>query len=99
MGEPEWCEAGCEVGLVALAIASLLGGGLVEVPTVRFDDEPEVGPVEVGLVAVEASSCHRLGQAHAPDDPGECSLQLRLGEEQRLTIEELADCRGAGPPA
>jgi hypothetical protein len=45
-------QAGCRVRLVADPIPRLLRGRAVVAQAVRFDDEPEIRPVEVDLVPV-----------------------------------------------
>ena len=57
--KPERRQSGGGVRLVAQAVPGLLGRRAMVSQAVGLDDQPEIGPVEIDLVAVE--SLLRLG--------------------------------------
>ena len=61
--EAQGGQAGEEVVVVALAIGGLRGRGAVVAEAVGFDDEVELGPVEVDAVAIDVGLGLRWGEA------------------------------------
>jgi hypothetical protein len=79
MGEAQRAHAGEDVGAVALGVARLRGRGAVIAQAVGLDDQPEVGPVEVDLPAVDDLFGERRREAGVRGDRAEVDLQVGVG--------------------
>src|SRR6266446_3999686 len=76
VGEAERCEPGRGVRLVAHAVPRLLCGRAVVAQPVGFDDEAELGPVEVHVEAVQAAPGLRFREPGPADQWEEAALEL-----------------------
>jgi len=94
--EPQRREACSGVILVACRITRLGGGGAVPAQAVCLDDEAELRPEEVDPVAVDMNLGLRRREAGRERDRNEEALELRLGEDELVTVEEAAEDSAAG---
>jgi hypothetical protein len=96
VGEAERREAGGGVGLVAEGVAGLGGDGAVVSEAVGLDHEPEVGPIEVDLEAIEWVLGQRWRQAGGGGEASEARLELGVGEAEGQPVKQLAKRPDAG---
>jgi hypothetical protein len=62
--------------LVAKGVSRLLGQGPVVAQPIRFDYQPEVGPVEVRLEAIQVVPCHWQWQTSSAGKRQEAAVEL-----------------------
>src|SRR5205814_5987972 len=98
MREAKPRQAGGRVRLVAEGVPGLLGRGAVVAEAVRFDDEVELRPVEVDLEAVEMDPGQWFREARGAGDGQKPALELRIGQDECVAVEEAAKGGEPGAP-
>jgi len=83
-------EARSGVGLVANAVAGLLGRGAVVAQAVGLDDQAEIGPEEVDAKAADDLAGKRERQAGGAREGEEPALELGVGEREGGCVEQVA---------
>ena len=95
IGDLRMCEAqggkpaGC-VCLITQPVPRLLRWSAVIPQAVSLDDESQIGPEEVDLETIQALARERLSEARAAGDWQKEPLELRVGEPERMSIEDRA---------
>lgn len=97
--EAERGKAVNEVGVVPLAVDCLLRPCAVEAAAVGFDDDAQVGPVEVDLVAVDPGLAEWWWKSGCFDGPPELPFEGSGGGCERLLLEESSQRRRSRAPA
>jgi hypothetical protein len=97
VGEAQRDEAGGRVGLVAAPVSGLLRGGSVVAETVGFNDEAEIRPVEVDVIAVDPLLGERSGQSGLAHDRKKEALELGGGKLEIVAEEGPAEDADAAP--
>ncbi len=96
VGEAQGRQTCSLMFLVTPAVAALLVRGAVVTETVGLDNQPQVGPVEVDPIAVDALLSQRLRKVGGARDWQEVALQLGVGEREGGLVEERAEVDDAG---
>src|SRR5436190_3991878 len=91
-----WARPAAAMGLVADAIARLLGRCSVIAKAIGLHDEAEFRPVEVDLEPAHARLRPRLGQPHSARNRQESPLELGVRERGCHLVEESAQRANAG---
>lgn len=89
-------ESSCGMDLITQSVARLGRRGAVIVPTVSLDHEAEIRPIEVDLEAVDRLFCRRQLESRCESDWDEEALQLGVGEQEGVAIEQAAEGAYAG---
>jgi hypothetical protein len=98
VAEAEWHPPGGDVLLVTPVVRRLLRRRAVVTKAVGLDDEAQVGPVEVDAVVAQPDLGLRERKAGGAGEREEELLEPRLGEDERVAVEQPAQARDAGAP-
>jgi hypothetical protein len=79
------------VRLVPDAIRGLLGRSPVVTQAVRLDYQTQLGPEEVDPEPVNHALCLRWWQPGSTRDRQEAALEFRVGEDERVAVEQVAN--------
>jgi hypothetical protein len=85
--------------LMTFGVLGLGGGRAVVAPAVGLDDQAEVGEVKVDLEAVDDLLGERLREAGGGGNRAEEELEVGVGEQEGVAVEEIAQRRTPGRPA
>jgi hypothetical protein len=98
MSEAQRRVSGGQVLLIATTITRLLRRRAVVAQPIGLHHEPQIGPEEVDAKAVEVFAGEGQRQPRPRREWQEESLEFRVGEPKRATVEQLAQPRNASPP-
>lgn len=91
VGEAKRSHPGDCVGAVAFRVSRLGCGRAVVPEAVGLNDQAELGPVEVDLPPVDELFAERGRQPRSGGDRPEEDLEIRVGEPERPSVEDVSE--------